>query len=341
MFKELFQLNYPVDETEAESQTRYSVIRQLSEELAGVQSASLLNYISLEEAWRKLMLFWECHSDAWNNANLMYEALYYICFRKFSDNVTTPILMELVSRMATELQEFSLAFKVLVQTRMFQDAYLEITAPLCRNKTFKKHYDGELYLYLVNRVAKLVMLKNEYFRDHSDTSDKHEYSCPVSIWETYHIVETYETAVEYLVPDASNWTEEWSDRAVMVTCIKNLYGVDFSDDTKSLDALINATRCRDNIEVCAYFLFRTKACSLELLHRLWGDNYVEKLQRAFLSLYKRYKAAKRNRTACSCYGQVAFKNHWIYKQIDMWRRNDAIDLSDKVRRNFFNISLGI
>ena len=249
--------------------------------------------------------------------------------------------MELVSRLATELQGFSLAFKVLVHTRMFQDAYSEITAPLHLNKTFKKRYDGELYLYLVNRVAKLVMLKNEDFSDHPGNSDKHDFSCPYSIWKTYHIVDTFEEAVEYLIPDASSWTEEWSDRAVMITSIKDLYGVDFTGDTKSLDALITASHFRNNIDTCAWYLYRTKACSTKLLHRLWGDSYAEKLQSCFLSLHKRYKAAKRNKTTRGRYGQTAFMNHWIYKQIDAWRRNGGVELSNKVRTNFFNISLGI
>ena len=340
MFKELFQLNYPVDETEAESRTRYAAICQLSEKLAGVQPVPSLRCRNLEEAWRKLKLFWERHPDAWNNTNLMHEALYYICFRKFSDNVTSPALMELVSRLATELQEFSLAFKVLVQTRMFQDAYLEITAPLCRNKTFNKRYDGELYCYMVNRLAKLVMLKNEDFCDSSDASDG-RWSCPYYIWKTYHIVETYEAAIKHLIPDASSWNEEWSDRSILTSRIKNLYGVDFSGDTKSLDALINAVRYKDDIESCAWFLYKTKMCSLALLHCLWGDNYVEKLQCAFLSLYKRYKAAKRNKTARGRYSQTVFMNHWIYKQIDAWRHSEVIELNDKVRSKFFNISLGI
>ena len=296
MFRKLFQLNYPVDETVEESKIRYMAICELSEELAGVQSVPSLRCSNLEEAWRKLKLFWERHPDAWNNTNLMYEALYYICFRKFSDNVTALSLMALVSRLATELQEFSLAFNVLVQTRMFQEAYLEITAPLCQNKTFKKHYNGELYNYMVNRLAKLVMLKNEDFCDRSNADDG-RCSYPYSIWKTYHIVETYEAAIKHLIPDASNWTEEWSDSSIVIAQIKNLYGVDFSGDAKSLDALINATRYRDDVENCAWFLYKTKKCSQALLRCLWGDNYVEKLQCAFLSLYKRYKAAKRNKTA--------------------------------------------
>lgn len=341
MFRNLFQLNYPVDETEAESKTRYMAICELSEELVGVQPVPALRCSNLEEAWRKLKLFWEHHPDAWNNTNLMYEALYYICFRKFSDEVTTPILMELVSRLATELQEFSLAFSVLVHTKMFQSAYLAITAPLRVNKAFKKRCDGELYRYLVNRLAKLVMLKNEDFLNNSDSSGEYNFSCPYSIWKTYYIVESYEETVKYLIPNASSWSEEWADSTVMVSSIKDLYDVDFSGDPKSLDALINATRHRNDISTCAWYLYKTKACSLKLLHRLWGDNYVEKLQYGFLDLHKRYKAAKRNKTARSRYGQSAFMNHWIYKQIDAWRHSKVIELSDKVRTNFFNISLGV
>lgn len=341
MFRKLFQLNYPVDETVEESKIRYMTICELSEELAGVQPVPSLRCSNLEEAWRKLKLFWERHPDAWNNTNLMYEALYYICFRKFSDNVTMPNLMELVSRLATELQKFSLAFSVLVHTQMFQSAYLAITAPLYENKTFKKRYDGELYLYLVNRLAKLVMLKDEDFLGSPDASGEHDFSCPYSIWKTYYIVESYEEAVTYLIPDASNWTEEWADRAMMVRHIKDLYGVDFSGDPKSLDALINATRHRNDISTCAWYLYKSKACSQELLHRLWGDNYVEKLQYGFLDLHKRYKAAKRNKTTRGRYSQTAFMNHWIYKQIDEWRHSGVIELSDKVGKNFFNIALGI
>lgn len=154
-------------------------------------------------------------------------------------------------------------------------------------------------------------------------------------------METYEAAIKHLVPDASNWIEEWSDSSILVAHIKNLYGVDFSGDSKSLDALINATRYKDDIENCAWFLYKTKKCSLALLRCLWGDDYVEKLQCAFLSLYKRYKAAKRNKTTRGRYSQTAFMNHWIYKQIDAWRHSEAIELSDKVGKNFFNIALGI
>ena len=341
MFRDLFQLNYPAGETAAESRGRYTAICELSEALVGVPPVPSLRCRDLEEAWRKLTLFWERHPDAWNNTDLMYEALYYICFRKFSDKVTHPVLMELVSRLATELREFSLAFKVLVHTKMFQNAYLAITAPWHKNKTMKKRYDGELYLYLVNRLARLVMLKNEDFSDHPGNSDKHDFSCPYSIWKTYHIVDTFEEAVEYLIPDASSWTEEWSDRAVMITSIKDLYGVDFTGDTKSLDALINASRFRNNIDTCAWYLYQTKACSTKLLHRLWGDSYAETLQLVFLNLCKRYKAAKRNKSARGRYGQSTFVNHWIYKQIDAWRRSEVVELSDKVRKNFFNIGLGI
>lgn len=341
MFRILFQLNYPVDETEAESLARYTTICELSEDLVGVLQVPSLRCCNLEEAWRKLVFFWECHPDAWNNTNLVHEALYYICLRKFSDNVNTPILMELVSRLATELQEFSLAFKVLVHTKMFQNAYLAITAPLHKNKILKKRCNSELYLYLVNRLAKLVMLKNEDFLDSPASSGERDFSCPYFIWKTYHIVETYEAAIKQLIPEAINWTEEWSDRSILVAHIKNLYGVDFSGDTKSLDALINAVRYKDDIERCAWFLYKTKMCSLALLHCLWGDNYVEKLQCAFLSLYKRYRAAKRNKTARGRYSQTVFMNHWIYKQIDAWRHSEVIELNDKVRSKFFNISLGI
>jgi hypothetical protein len=169
-----------------------------------------------------------------------------------------------------------------------------------------------------------------------------DYSRPYGIWCVYNYVDAYEEAVKFLIPDAHTWCEEWSDISVMIAQIKRLYGVDFTTDRKGLYALLNAAKHRRDVATCTRYLHQTKACSITLLKHLWGSGYAEKLQLGFLSICKRYRANRKyNRTSRSRYTYSNFVNHWIYKQIDMWRRDKTVEIQDKVREKLFNIAIGI
>ena len=341
MFGKLFQLNYPVWESEEESWRRFEEIYKVSVELYVVYQGVPQRSSSLNECWNNLASFWECHSTMWGNTSLFYEVLYHICFRKFSDRVHDPLLMRLILLLEDELLTFSFAFKAWAQTDLLRKAYDEITAPYWENKTFKKRYDGEMYMYLMYRVVKLVMMKNLKHDDWCRLFPMSDNLYPFRSYEVYKEVDAYEEAVKFLIPAANLWYEEWCDRAALVEAIDQLYGVDFSNDIKGLYSLIYAVEYRKNIDTCALHLYKTKACSISLLQQLWGADYAEQLQLGFLSLCKRYKSAKRRNPVRGRYGHNDFISHWIYQQINTWRSGNSVILSEKARNKLFDVGLGL
>lgn len=341
MNRRFYQIKYPVWECRKESWKHFEEIYKLSVELAGRVQLTPPRCSSLEKCWIELAVFWEKNPIAVCNSELMFETLYHICFRKFSKNMQDPTLMRLILLVEDELLTCSFAFKVWLKTESFKEAFDEITAPLWYNPTFRKVYDGELYMYLTYRVTKLVMMKNLNREKWIRLFGDFDYSHPYSTWKIYWYVDEYENAVQFLIPNACLWNEEWADRSTMVACIRDLYDVDFSNDIQGLDSLINATKHRKDIETCTRYLYKTKACSPQLLHHLWGADFAKKLQCGFLSLCKRYKTAKKNVTTRGRYEHTKFVNHWIFKQIDDWRRDKSVVLSDKVRAKLFNVGLGI
>ncbi len=341
MFGKLFQLNYPVWESEEESWNRFEEIYKLSAELAGNCQAVPQRGSSLDECWKDVALLWDSNPMACGNVDPFFEALYHICFRRFSDRAHNPLLMRLLLLIEDELLTFSFAFKAWLQVDSFEEAYHEITNPYWDNKTFKKRFDTEIYLYLMYRVVKLVMLKNLKHDEWLRLFPMGDNLYPFRSYEVYRNVDAYEEAVKFLIPAANSWYEEWADRAVMVEAISQIYGVDFSDDIKGLYSLIYAVEHRKNIDTCSWHLYRTKACSMTLLQKLWGADYAEKLQLGFLSLCKRYKNAKRRKPVRGRYGYSDFMNHWIYQQINTWRSDNTVGLNPKVRNKLFDIALDL
>jgi len=339
-FRTFLKLKYPVYESDQESWSRYEEIYRLTTKLAEKCQAKPNRCLALEESWKNIAVFWSCYSIDLCGSDLMFESLYHICFRKFSEKAKDPTLMRLILLIEDELLSFSYAFKVWLQTDFFQKAYNEITAPRWENKTFKKVYEDEFYMYLTYRVTRMVMMKNLSRDKWTGLFGDFDYRYHCGLSQIYSYVDDYEAAVEFLIPDAYSWYEEWSDISVMVACIKVLYGVDFSGDIRGLEALIKATKHRQDIVTCARYLYRLKTCPITLLQHLWGDEYAQKLQVGFLSLCKRHKAAK-FRGNRSRYAYAKFLNHWIYKQIGTWRRDKTVELSDKLVETWFNIALGI
>ena len=270
MFIKLFNLNYPVWESKEESWNRFENINQLSVELTASCQAAPDRDGSLNDCWKNITLFWSSHSTALDNASPFFEALYHICFRKFSDKIQNPLLMRLILLIEDELLSFSYAFKAWLETDALRKAYNEITAPYWENKTFKKHYDTKLYLYLMFRVVKLVMLKNlkhdEWIRLFPRSNELY----PFRSYEVYQNVDVYEEGVRFLIPAADSWYEEWSDQSVMIDQINELYGVDYSNDIKGLYSLIFAASHRQDIVTCSWYLYKTKEYSSTLLQQLWG-----------------------------------------------------------------------
>lgn len=341
MFIRLFDLDYPVWEKETESWSRFEVIYKLTAELAvNCQSAPKRN-CSLNECWENIVLFWNEHAVTYGDINLLFEALYHLCFRKFSDSVQDPLMMRLILLIEDELQTFSFAFKVWAQMDVFQEAYNNITAHYYDNKIFKKHYDPDLYMYLVHRVVKLVMFKNLEYSNWRSLFPINSNLYPLRPYDIYVNVDMYEEAVTFLIPAATSWYEEWSDSACMISNINQLYGVDFSNDTKGLYSLINAAMHREDIAKCSLYLYGLHECPTVLLQHLWGPNYAEALQLGFLSLCKRYKNAKRRQVVRGRYGHSDFMNNWIYKQINSWRCDHTIVLSKKVKDKLFEVGLDI
>jgi hypothetical protein len=340
MFAKLFSLNYPVRESEEESWIRFEELYRLTAEIAVSYHTVPQRDSSLMDCWKNLALFWGCHSIEVNGANLFREVMYHICFRKFSDRVEEPLL-RLILLIEDEVLAFSFAFKAWVQTDVFREAYDEITGPYWYNPIFKKKYDGDMYTYLMYRVVKLVMIKNLTRDEWYNLFPMSDNLYPFRAYEVYQNVDEYEEAVKFLIPAAHVWYEEWSDRSVIIEQLQQLYGLDFSNDIKGLYSLINATKHRQDIDTCSWYLYRTKECSMVLLQHLWGSNYPEKLQRGFLSLCKRYKSAKRRNPARGRYGHSDFMRHWIYQQINAWRCDKTVDISKKVRDKLFEVGIGI
>ena len=341
MFGKLFQLNYPVWESEEESWRRLEEICKLSAELAGNYHAVPQYGSSLDECWKGIALLWGSDPMSCGDVDPFFEALYHICFRKFSDKVQSPQLMRLLLLIEDELLTFSFAFKAWAQTDLLRNAYDEITAYYCENEIFKKRYDCEIYMYLIYRVIKLVMMKNLKHDEWLGLFPMSDSLYPFRSYEVYHNVDAYEEAVKFLIPAADSWYEEWSDSAIMVEAIDQLYGVDFSGDIKGLYSLIYAVERRKNIDKCALHLYKTKACSIRLLQQLWGADYQEKLQLAFLSLCKRYKSAKRRKPVRGRYGHNDFMSHWIYQQINTWCSDNSVILSKRARNKLFEVGLGL
>ena len=83
MFGKLFQLNYPVWESEEESWRRLEEICKLSAELAGNYHAVPKYGSSLDECWKNIALLWGSDPMSYGNVDPFFESLYHICFRKF------------------------------------------------------------------------------------------------------------------------------------------------------------------------------------------------------------------------------------------------------------------
>jgi hypothetical protein len=330
---------YPIWETEEESWKRFRRIRELTVKVTGRDFGSNYCDHNIRTCWAKLADYWSDQVRFFGSVNYIVEAIYHIMFRRFSDNVASSSELLLVLLIDDELTRCGFAFSVWSHMSMFKGAYNSVLSAW--HRAFDRNrWDFMCYcFYMQYAIEKRIFLKNLHPDIwHSRVSDCADLcgGCISYVWEC---VEDYEETIRFLIPDADFWQEEWCDPDIIVKRLSELYEVDFTKNLYSLNCLVEAIMHRDNIDACAFRLFRMKISPVQILQNIWDDKFVEKLQQCFVSIFRKYK--KSNQNPRGLYRRDRVVQNWMFKQINDWHLSGSIELQHQVKRALLEISIGI
>lgn len=331
---------YPIEEREAESWERYNHVRDLTMKLA-VVAAQLPNG-TIFACWEAIARFWNESTDRLRGINYMREALYHIRFRRFSYKVHEPDERMLVLLIEGEILRCGYAFHVWVQMQELAQMYYNVLY-VCKQDGVKKScHSRKLDFYLTASMMNRVMLKGRKPLTWGDALDCDKVTYPYGASRIYWYVKEYENAVCLLIPEAAQWSEEWSDEQNIITAVKAKYSVDLTNDSNSFDSLIRLVEQRKAIIHCSHELYQMKQFTPALAKGIWGNRYEYMLQKCFLDIYSRYKIGKKNAKR-SKYSSEKLVSSWLYQWIDQKRSANTLDpeLDGKIRSALFSIALNV
>lgn len=329
---------YPVNETEEESWTRFERIYELTDAIIGEDHAVPILPRNIVHCWVAIAKFWANAGDLMNGLDLMYEAIYHIRYRVFSENVNDPNEMLLVLLIEDELCRCGYAFHMWSNMNEFQSVYQELLSPRKNKRGWRAFCPWYIEMYLAGNMANRIMLKDKKPVDWGDELDCDRATFPYSPDYMRYRITVYEQAVELLFPESDKWYEEWTDELYIVELIRERYKMDFTNDKVGYDNLIGLVVDRKYPKCCFKYLYDLNAATPELLEVLWREKAPEMLKRCFLELFSRYKAAKKN-TKRSRYSREAVMHNWLYQWVDENCTESNDGLSRKVRKAMIQIAM--
>ena len=303
---------YPVYETEAESWERFARIYELTDKIAGEDQIVPVTTKDIRASWAGIAMYWKIASYLGGKANFMYEAIYHVRYRKFSPDVKTHDEQLLTLLVEDELCRCGYAFQVWSDLEEFEEAYQELLFPSKRSRGWMPFCPPCLEMYLAGNMANRIILKDRRPIDWGNEIDCDLATRPYGSNYIRYRITVYERAISTLLPEAAQWDEEWTEGTYAVQCIKDKYGMDFTNDQKGFNHLIELTIEKNFPRHCARHLFALKSITPDLLNALWGDKTEMMLKRCFLDIYSRYKRAKKTSNR-SGYSQQNITQSWLYQ----------------------------
>ena len=332
---------YPIKETIEESWERLLKIYDLTDKLVGNDYVVPVSTYDIMKAWRDMVIFLTNTVELLNGVDYIYEAIYHIRYRVFSEKVSEQNELKLVLLVEDELCRCGYAFHVWSNMREFQSVYEELLFPHKKGPGWRSFCPRYVEMYLAGNMANRIMLKDKSPIDWGDELDCNRATYPYGPDYMRYRVTVFEQAIEILLPESSEWYEEWMDGKYIAERIKARYNMDFTNDSEGFDNLIRLITERKFPKVCAYYLYRLNNITPELLDVLWGDNIQHMMQKCFLNIFQRYKAAKKAGTKRSCYSQQAVQKSWLYCWNAQRRNIEETELSQTVKKAMFRIELNI
>ena len=332
---------YPVEETCQESYERFMTLYSLTMKANEIDLNTQPSIRLLEVWWARIADIWENETYLKHGVRIFDEVLYHICRKVFSPKLENPLLMRLVLLVEDELGRCGYAFRVWSRLREFGGALYRTLYPKRGDLTWISFHSSWFLNYLKGHLRKYVELKGRGPEEWEKIPHCDEDLLYLSASNCYdNNIEDFEIAIQFLIPDTYGWIEEWRDIGIILDRLKQLYSIDFTADPEGFDHLIHILLHTNDIGYMAYHLYRMKNMTPALAQHIWGDDVDDMIMRCFTDIYQRYKRAKKNKVR-SCYSQKALMESWLYKQIEEWYGNQSQKLTDKVRKAYFNIALGV
>lgn len=331
-----FKIKYPIMESKAESRRRFSKICDLTSSVFDSNLSWVFSICGVRLGWKMIALYWKKQHSKGNYPNIMFEAIFHLCFKKFSENVNSSDELRLVLLVEEELERCGISFSMWKKTRYFKSAYDSVSDFIKNSNSRRYHSFKE---YVTSRLQKHLFLKNT---SPSTWQVIPKTDCRLSgivakrIW---NITAEYEAMISFLCPGSVAWQEEWTDLEFLLQHMNEIYKIDFAIDPKGFDHLIDAMKYRNKINSCARRLFLMQSGSDELIQHFWEEQYVEKFQSCFLCIYRHYK--KSHMSDCGKYAHSNVSQNWIVRTIQRWNLNPEVQLTHDVKKALFEISIAV
>lgn len=327
---------YPIRETVEESWERLLKIYDITDKLVGSDCLVPVSTCDIMQAWCDMAMFLANAVELLRGVDYMYEAIYHIRYRVFSENVSEQNELKLVLLVEDELCRCGYAFHVWSNMSEFQSVYQELLFPHKKGRGWRSFCPWYMEMYLAGNMANRIMLKDIRPIDWGEKLNCDRVTYPHGPDYIRYRVTVFEQAMEILLPESNGWYEEWMDIEYITERIKAHYKMDFTNDKEGFDNLIGLTAERKFPKVCAYYLYRLNNITPELLEVLWGKNTQKMMQKCFLNIFQRYKAAKKAGTRRSRYSQQAIQQSGLYR-LTVQKTN--IEENDTIKRAMFRIGL--
>lgn len=333
---------YPVYETEAESWERFAKIYELTDMIVGEDQIVPVYTQDIRSSWAVIAMLWKTEAFLQGRPNFMYEAIYHVRYRKFSPNVNTHEELLLTLLVEDELCRCGYAFQAWCNLEEFKDAYQELLFPAKHSRAWNAFCPPCLRMYLAGNMANRIMLKNIRPIDWGAELDCDLATYPYGPDYMRYRITVYERAISALIQESTRWNEEWTDGEYAVKCIKDKYGMDFTNDPEGFDHLIALATEKNSPRCCALHLYALKNVTPNFLDALWGEKSRAMVQRCFLEIYSRYKISKKN-TKRSKYSFEKVVDSWLYQWICQKRCAGELDakLEHKLNKALINIGMNV
>ena len=120
---------YPVYESNEESWNRFSRICELTAAIADPELVIPVCKNKIVESWKRIAKCWAEQGFLMGGIDFMYEAIYHVRYRVFSENVHTENELRLVLLIEDELCRCGYAFNAWSNMQEFENVYKELLIP--------------------------------------------------------------------------------------------------------------------------------------------------------------------------------------------------------------------
>ncbi len=336
----------------ADANRIFNEMLKLTMALFSLSSTEALCSKGTKKRWKDLANIWKSYADEACEYSIFDLALHKIYWGVYPEPMKEDYI-PLVRMVEDELLSDGPAYKVWKAHTSYKFAFscmknqekaLAYRGPRPHSYVFCRYQNSRFWFNVVykRRIPALI---------NPAAASLHDMKAAKTHESIYAACEGFEKAINCLIPDSKNWTDEqWLDDLNIYRGLRKTYNIEYTFYGRDFESLITGLMNKLHYHTPIHLaqLMELGSIPMKMVQRIWPVQTDTELKKLFLQAASRAKSAEtRMRTGTSHrYGMYSYnklKKSWLFKYIydEVTNKASADEFTLKLKRKVFEVSANI